>query len=165
VRLLIPIIAFLLSGIGIFRSIRRRVRFVMNPGYRGWIDTDSIPPHRLDAMYFCVEYLGVKHYTFTRMYMPRWIGDVYMDKVRFRIRDNYRTELKGGRMYVEYDVPRCVTVECNGYTMIREEHQLDTFLRKSGVRQQTLIAVMNDYRRTMYRELVKDGMMKESDLK
>ena len=158
-------VALVLAVAGIARSVGRRVRFMTDSRYRGWIDIRSIPPNRLESMFFCVEYKGVEYYTFTRMYMPSRIGFIYMNDVKKRIGGNYKDELKGGYMSVEYTVPSEYTVPCNdGYVLIKEEHQFDTYLKRSGVKRSTLVAVMNEYRRALYREMVKDGRMKESEL-
>ena len=126
----------------------------------------SIPAHQLDPMFFCVEYRGVEYYTFTRMYMPSRIGFLYMNVVKRRIGGNYRDELKGGYMSVKYKVPGEYMEQCpDGCVLIKENHQFDTYLKRSGVKRSTLVAVMNEYRRALYREMVKDGRMKESELR
>lgn len=159
-------VAFVIAAVGIARSVVRRVRFMTDSRYRGWIDIKRIPANRLDTMFFCVEYRGVEYYTFTRMYMPSRIGFLYMSEVKRRIGGNYRDELKGGYMSVEYNVPSEYTVSCpDGYVLIKEAHQFDTYLKLSGVKRSTLVAVMNEYRRALYREMVKDGRLKESELK
>ena len=161
-----PLVAFVIAAVGIARSVVRRVRFMTDSRYRGWIDVSRIPANKLDPMFFCVEYRGVEYYTFTRMYMPSRIGFLYMNEVKRRIGGNYRDELKGGYMSVEYNVPNKYTVPCpDGYVLINEKHQFDTYLKRSGVKRSTLVAVMNEYRRALYREMVKDGRLKESELK
>lgn len=165
-RRFLPLVAFVIAAVGIARSVVRRVRFMTDSRYRGWIDVGSIPASKLDPMFFCVEYKGVEYYTFTRMFMPSRIGFLYMNEVKRRIGGNYRDELKGGYMSVEYNVPNEYTVPCpDGYVLINEKHQFDTYLKRSGVKRSTLVAVMNEYRRALYREMVKDGLMKESELK
>lgn len=165
-RRFLPLVAFVIAAVGIARSVVRRVRFMTDSRYRGWIDVGSIPANKLDPMFFCVEYKGVEYYTFTRMYMPSRIGFLYMNEVKRRIGGNYRDELKGGYMSVEYNVPCEYTVPClDGYVLIKEAHQFDTYLKRSGVKRSTLVAVMNEYRRALYREMVKDGRLKESELK
>lgn len=165
-RRFLPMVAFVIAAVGIARSVVRRVRFMTDSRYRGWIDVSRIPANKLDPMFFCVEYRGVEYYTFTRMYMPSRIGFMYMNEVKRRIGGNYRDELKGGYMSVEYNVPNEYTVPCpDGYVLINEKHQFDTYLKRSGVKRSTLVAVMNEYRRALYREMVKDGLMKESELK
>lgn len=161
----LPIVAIVIALVGIVKSVGRRVRFMTDSRYRGWIDVSSIPARRLEPMFFCVEYRGVEYYTFTRMYMPKRIGFLYMNEVKRRIGGNYRAELKGGYISVEYSVPGEYTVSCsNGYVMIKEMNQFDTYLKRSGVKRSTLVAVMNEYRRALYREMVKDGQLKESEL-
>ncbi len=165
-RRFLPLVAFVIAAVGIARSVVRRVRFMTDSRYRGWIDVGSIPSSKLDPMFFCVEYRGVEYYTFTRMFMPSRIGFLYMNEVKRRIGGNYRDELKGGYMSVEYNVPFEYTVSCpDGYVLIKEDHQFDTYLKRSGVKRSTLVAVMNEYRRALYREMVKDGRLKESELK
>lgn len=165
-RIFLPLVAFVIAAVGIARSVARRVRFMTDSRYRGWIDVSRIPASKLDPMFFCVEYKGVEYYTFTRMFMPSRIGFLYLNTVQGRIGGNYRDELKGGYMSVEYDVPREYTVSCpDGYLLIKEDHQFDTYLKRSGVKRSTLVAVMNEYRRALYREMVKDGRLKESELK
>ena len=160
-----PIVALAIALVGIVRSVGRRVRFMTDSRYRGWIDVSRIPVRKLDPMFFCVEYRGVEYYTFTRMYMPSRIGFLYMNAVKRRIGGNYRDELKGGYISVEYSVPGEYTVSCsNGYVMIKEMNQFDTYLKRSGVKRSMLVAVMNEYRRALYREMVKDGQLKESEL-
>lgn len=164
-RILLPVVAFVLAVAGIARSVGHRVRFMTDSRYRGWIDIKSIPVNKLDPMLFCVEYRGVEYYTFTRMYMPSRIGFLYMNDVKKRIGGNYRDELKGGYLTVEYNVPSGYTVSCpDGYVLIKEAHQFDTYLKRSGVKRSTLVAVMNEYRRALYREMVKDGLLRESEL-
>lgn len=159
-------VALIIAAVGIARSMVRRVRFMTDSRYRGWIDVGSIPASKLDPMFFCVEYRGVEYYTFTRMYMPSRIGFLYLDGVKRRIGGNYRDELNGGYMSVEDNVPCEYTVSCQGgYVMIKEDHQFDTYIKRSGVKRSTVVAVMNEYRRALYREMVKDGQMKESELK
>ena len=165
-RRFLPLVAFVIAAVGIARSMVRRVRFMTDSRYRGWIDVSRIPANKLDPMFFCVEYRGVEYYTFTRMYMPSRIGFLYMNEVKRRIGGNYRDELKGGYMSVEYNVPNEYTVPCpDGYVLIKEKHQFDTYLKRSGVKRSTLVAVMNEYRRALYREMVKDGRLKDSELK
>ena len=160
------LVAALLSCIGIWAAVRRRLRFVTDPGYRGWIDVGTVPGFRLEPMYFVIEYRHFYYFTFSRMHVPRWIGQSYMDEVTDRLYDRFEKELRGGHMYVDCEVPNEVTRgEDDGYTYILEEHRFETFCRTSGVRQQTLTMVMNEYRKAMFREFVADGKMTEAMLR
>lgn len=166
-RKMVPWIGILLAVVGIWNSVLRKARFVQNYRYRGWLNPKKFMSRDVYVCYFVIKKMGEMYFTYSSMYIPFKVRDSVFDSINSSLGEKYRGDLDGFFMAIDDYIPYRCTEDCpddNGYRMVKEEYQFDTFCKRHGVKMSRVIWVMNEYRREFYRRLVNCGEMREDEL-
>lgn len=166
-RKMVPWLGILLAVVGICKSVLRKARFVQNYRYRGWLAPRKFTYGDVYDYYFMIRIGGEQYFTYSMMYVPVKVRDSVVSEVSCVLEDKYRGDLGGAFIRIIESVPRWSTEirpGNEGYRMVKEDYQFNTFCKRHGVRMSRVIWVMNEYRREFYRRLVYCGEMREDEL-
>lgn len=182
VRIGMPIIAFGMLGVGVWKSMRRRVTF-LERRHEGLLDTRKFRPWSWKQMCFCLYDVQLKrvhgkrklvsefYYNCSPIYVPKAAADDLKYQFNLTI-DLYGAggggafgRLDGFWMTIEPNVPpHCMDDNGDGTGTVKEEYRFSTFCSRHGVPMSRVELAMRDYRRELYRRLVLDGKMSEDML-
>lgn len=181
-RIGMPILAIGILGIGVWKSMRRRVTF-LEKRHAGLLDGRKFRPWSWKQMCFCLYDVKLKsvhgkrklvseyYYNCSPIYLPKAVADDY--RYQFDLTLGLYDVGGGGSfgrmdgflMTIEPNVPpQYMDDNGNGTGTIKEEYRFSTFCSRHGVPMRRVEMAMVDYRRELYRRLVLDGKMSEDML-
>lgn len=182
VRIGMPIIAFGMLGVGVWKSMRRRVTF-LGRRHDGLLDMMKFRPWSWKPMCFCLfnmklarvhgnrKLVSEIYYNCSPVYLPRDVAEDYRYQFNLTVDLNDASgsgmggRLDGFIMTIEPNVPtHYMDFNGDGTRTIKEEYRFSTFCRKHGVPMRRVELAIADYRRELYRRLVLDGKMSEDML-
>lgn len=181
-RIGIPMIAFGMLVVGVWKSMCRRVSF-LERRHEGLLDGRKFRPWSWKQMRFCLynvktarvngklKLVTESYYNCSPIYLPRDVADDLRYQFNLTL-DLYNTggggafgRLDGFLMTIEPNVPpQYMDDNGDGTGTIKEEYRFSTFCRKHGVPMRRVEMAMVDYRRELYRRLVLDGKIREDML-
>ena len=181
-RIGIPMIAFGMLVVGVWKSMRRRVAF-LERRHEGFLDGRKFRPWSWKQMCFCLYNVKLKsvhgkrklvsesYYNCSPIYLPRDVADDYRYQFNLTV-DLHEAGVcgMGGRldgflMTIEPNVPpHYMVYNGDGTGTVKEEYRFSTFCRKHGVPMRRVELAVTDYRRELYRRLVLDEKIREDML-
>ena len=181
-RIGLPLIALGMLGVGVWKSMRRRVTF-LKKRHEGFLDKRKFRPWSWKRMVFCIydvklvrvhgkrKLVSEFYYNCSPIYVPKAVAEdcTYQFNLVVDLYDagggGMGGRLDGFMMTLEPNVPpQYMTDNGDGTGTVKDEYTFSTFCRKHGVPMRRVELAMVDYRRELYRRLVLDGKMSEDML-
>ena len=180
VRICMPMIAFGILGVGVWKSMCRRVTF-LGRRHAGLLDGRKFRPWSWKQMCFCLYDVKLKqvhgkrklvsecYYNCSPVYLPNGVADDYRYQFNLTVDISGAVgssgRLGGFNLTIEPNVPpQYMHDNGDGTGTVKEAYRFSTFCSRHGVPMRRVEQALVDYRRELYRRLVLDGKMSEDML-